>query len=52
MDEIETRVSGRGAAGRFRPNLLIEGAEPWAEDGWTRLRVGAVEIELVESCTR
>ena len=37
---------------RFRPNLVIEGAEAWAEDSWARLRIGAVEIELVKPCDR
>ncbi|MYZ50437.1 MOSC domain-containing protein [Propylenella binzhouense] len=37
---------------RFRPNLVIEGAPAWAEDGWARLRVGPVELALVKPCTR
>lgn len=38
---------------RFRPNLVIAGElPPHAEDGWRRLRVGAVELELVKPCSR
>jgi len=37
---------------RFRPNLVIDGAAPWAEDGWARLRVGAVELDVVKPCAR
>ncbi|MGE0409205.1 MAG: MOSC domain-containing protein [Amphiplicatus sp.] len=37
---------------RFRPNLVIEGAAPWAEDRWRRLRIGDAEIELVKPCDR
>ena len=37
---------------RFRPNLVIDGAPPWAEDGWARLRVGATELDLVKPCAR
>lgn len=25
---------------RFRPNLVISGGEPYAEDGWKNLRIG------------
>jgi len=36
----------------FRPNLVVEGCEPFAEDGWRRLRVGDVELEVVKPCAR
>jgi uncharacterized protein YcbX len=38
---------------RFRPNLVVEGAEPFAEDDWTRIRVGGVtfrKAKLVDRC--
>lgn len=37
---------------RFRPNIVIQGAEPFAEDGWRRLRIGQVAFELVKPCSR
>jgi uncharacterized protein YcbX len=37
---------------RFRPNLVIEGSEAYAEDGWKRLRIGDVEFRVVKSCSR
>ena len=37
---------------RFRPNLVIEGAEAFAEDGWKRLRIGDVEFRVVKPCSR
>ncbi len=37
---------------RFRPNLVIEGSAPWAEDGWRRLEVGEVELDLPKPCAR
>lgn len=38
--------------GRFRPNLVVSGAKPWAETGWKRIRVGAVEFAVVKACGR
>ena len=40
------------AMDRFRPNLVVSGAEPYAEDGWRRLRIGAMEFDLVKPCSR
>ncbi|MEY9835322.1 MOSC domain-containing protein [Streptacidiphilus sp. EB103A] len=38
--------------GRFRSNLVVRGAEAWAETGWRRIRVGEVEFEVVQQCGR
>jgi uncharacterized protein YcbX len=39
---------------RFRPNLVVDGAPPWAEDGWLgrRLQVGEVVFRAVKPCDR
>jgi uncharacterized protein YcbX len=37
---------------RFRPNLVVGGGRPWAEDGWLRLRVGQAEFRVVKGCDR
>ena len=37
---------------RFRPNLIVRGAEPWAEDGWDRIRMGDIVFHVVKPCAR
>jgi uncharacterized protein len=37
---------------RFRPNVVVGGAAPWAEDGWRRLRIGDVTFRAVKGCDR
>ncbi len=37
---------------RFRPNLVVEDAEPWAEDSWREIRVGQALFAAVKPCAR
>ena len=37
---------------RFRPNFVVANTGPHAEDGWKRVRIGAVEFDLVKPCSR
>lgn len=38
--------------GRFRANLVVDGAPAFAEDDWKRLRVGAVDFRVAAPCGR
>ena len=37
---------------RFRPNLVIDGGEAWAEDGWRRLQIGDATFRAVKGSDR
>ncbi|WP_320838040.1 MOSC domain-containing protein [Zhongshania sp.] len=37
---------------RFRPNIVISGAVPFAEDHWRRIRIGDIEFDVVKACAR
>ncbi len=37
---------------RFRPSVVVAGAPPWAEDGWRRIRIGAVPFRVAKPCGR
>ncbi|MEU8378745.1 MOSC N-terminal beta barrel domain-containing protein [Streptosporangium sp. NPDC048865] len=37
---------------RFRPNAVIDGAEPFAEDAWTSVRIGEVDFRVSKLCDR
>jgi uncharacterized protein YcbX len=37
---------------RFRPNVVVSGSEPWAEDRWRRIRIGAVSFRVAKPCGR
>jgi len=48
--------SGRGAEPldivRFRPNVIVDGEVPFAEDGWAGLRIDAIDFRTTMSCDR
>lgn len=52
VDALNARLPQPVPIARFRPNLVVEGATVHAEDHWQRVRIGALEIELVKPCTR
>lgn len=37
---------------RFRPNVVVAGAEAWAEDDWRRIRIGDATFRAVKGCAR
>ncbi|KAI9198852.1 hypothetical protein LWI28_023083 [Acer negundo] len=37
---------------RFRPNILVEGCEPFSEDLWTELRISKFTFQGVKLCSR
>jgi uncharacterized protein YcbX len=37
---------------RFRPNLVVDGGAPYAEDDWQRIRIGDVVFRVVSRCSR
>lgn len=52
LDDLSQRIGRPMDMLRFRPNLVIEGGEAFAEDGWKRLRIGDVEFRVVKPCSR
>lgn len=52
LDDLSERVGRPMQMLRFRPNLVIEGAQAFAEDAWKRIRIGDVEFRVVKSCSR
>jgi uncharacterized protein YcbX len=49
---LNVRLSEPLPMNRFRPNVVVDGCAAFAEDGWTRIRIGQVTFELVTQCER
>jgi len=37
---------------RFRPNAVVTGYQPWAEDHWRRITIGTVRFRVAKPCAR
>jgi len=52
LADLNARLATALPMNRFRPNLVLSGGEPFAEDGWQRLRIGGIPFDLVKPCAR
>jgi uncharacterized protein YcbX len=52
LADLNSRLERPVEMRRFRPNLVVDGDVPYAEDGWRHIRVGEVEFEGVKNCSR
>jgi uncharacterized protein YcbX len=52
LRDLNSRLETPVPMNRFRPNIVVRGCEPFAEDTWKRIRVGEVELAVVKPCAR
>ncbi|MEW6270687.1 MAG: MOSC N-terminal beta barrel domain-containing protein [Thermodesulfobacteriota bacterium] len=52
LEDLNARLRRPLPMSRFRPNLVVRGAAPYAEDRWKRIRIGEIELDIVKPCAR
>lgn len=56
LDALNANMEIHGEApvgmDRFRPNVVIDGADAFAEDHWAALEIGGIRFDLVKPCAR
>lgn len=52
LDDLNDRMDEAVPMSRFRPNLVVSGCEPFAEDSWKQLKVGGLMLRVVKPCSR
>lgn len=52
LDDLNSRLETPLPMNRFRPNVVLEGLDPYAEDRIHELRAGALRLQMARPCTR
>ena len=52
LEDLNARLAAPVTMTRFRPNLVISGCLPYAEDHFSRLSIGSVAFRAVKRCER
>ncbi len=52
LDDLNSRSTSPVAMTRFRPNIVVKGCEPFAEDTWKKIRIGNNIFRIVKPCSR
>ncbi|MBD2090766.1 MOSC domain-containing protein [Microcoleus sp. FACHB-1515] len=52
LADLNSRLATPLPMNRFRPNFVVSGCEPFAEDGWRKIRIGSIGFHLVKLCSR
>ncbi|MBG7602583.1 MAG: MOSC domain-containing protein [Gammaproteobacteria bacterium] len=52
LDDLNGRLQQPLPMRRFRPNLVVSGCDPYAEDGWRKILIGDIRLRVVKPCSR
>ncbi|KAM7524747.1 hypothetical protein LguiA_014649 [Lonicera macranthoides] len=52
MDELNKLLKDPVSVNRFRPNILVDGCEPFSEDLWKEIRINNLKFQSVMLCPR
>jgi uncharacterized protein YcbX len=52
LEEVNRRLDAPVPMDRFRPNVVVDAGQPFEEDEWKRIRIGAAEFRVVKPCGR
>ena len=52
LNDLNGKLDAPVPMNRFRPNFVVSGSAPFAEDDWKRIKIGATIFRVVKPCAR
>jgi len=52
LEDLNSRLASPITMTRFRPNLVVKGCPPYAEDNWKKIRIGEMIFRVSKPCSR
>ena len=52
LDDLNKRLDNHVDMRRFRPNIVVKGCEPFAEDTWEYFTLADIPMQGVKPCSR
>jgi uncharacterized protein YcbX len=52
LADLNARMAAPIPMNRFRPNVVVRGAAPYAEDRWRTISIGDTVLRWIKPCTR
>lgn len=52
LEDLNSRMEVDLPMNRFRPNIVVDGCEPYEEDTWEDIRIGELKFHVTHPCKR
>lgn len=52
LADLNQRLAQPVPMNRFRPNLVVKGCDPFAEDSWRQIKIGNILFDVAKPCSR
>lgn len=52
LEDLNSRIEVDLPMNRFRPNIVVDGCQPYEEDTWEDIRIGEVKFHVTHPCKR
>lgn len=52
LEDLNGKLKEKVTVRNFRPNFVVQGCQPFAEESWRDVKIGGIDFRQVKPCTR